>query len=112
MKGEPGARSVALPVTDLVANDHMAVMHGGAQMTFADIALGVATVDAIGGATNCATAQLHYNFARAVRMGSLLVCRPEVVRRTSRLVFTRGLFTVGDEVVGSADAIFNVFEQR
>lgn len=85
---------------------------GRAQMTFADIALGVATVDALGGATNCATAQLHHNFARAVRIGSVLVCRPEVVRRTSRLVFTLGLFTVDGDVVGSADAIFNVFEQR
>ncbi|VWX54849.1 PaaI family thioesterase [Novosphingobium sp. 9U] len=89
----------------------MGMVHGGALMTFADIALGVAVVDAIG-APNCSTAQLQYHFAAGVKVGSLLVCVPEVVRRTRRMVFTRGLFRVGDETVGSADAIYNVFEQR
>lgn len=110
-RGEPGAREVCLPCSDAVANDHMGMVHGGALMTFADIALGVAVVDAIGG-PNCSTAQLQYHFAAGVKVGSLLLCTPEVVRRTRRMVFTRGLFRVGEETVGSADAIYNVFEPR
>ncbi|MEW9854097.1 PaaI family thioesterase [Novosphingobium sp. M1R2S20] len=111
MRGEPGAREVCLPCGTAIANDHMGMVHGGALMTFADIALGVVTVDAIGGPW-CSTAQLQYHFALGVKVGSLLLCSPELVRQTRRMVFTRGLFRVGEETVGSADAIYNVFEPK
>ncbi|MDE8653507.1 PaaI family thioesterase [Novosphingobium album (ex Liu et al. 2023)] len=108
MRGRPGAREVALPTDKRVANDHMGMVHGGALMTFADIALGIAVVDEIGGA-HCATAQLQYQFAGGAKIGSLVTCEPEVVRRTSTMVFTRGLFKADGKVIGSADAIFKVF---
>ena len=109
MRGEAGAREVLLPSTEAIANDHMGMVHGGALMTFADIALGIVAVDAIG-APRCATAQLNYQFVRGVSVGSAVCCRPELVRKTRRLVFARGLFTVDGETVGSADGIFNVFD--
>lgn len=109
MRGTPGAREILLPTGTLVANDHMGMVHGGALMTFADIALGVVAVDAIG-APRCATAQLNYQFVRAVPVGTAVIARPELVRLTRRLVFVRALFAVDGETVGTADAIFNVFE--
>jgi len=110
-RGAVGAREVCLPCGAGITNDHMASVHGGALMTFADIALGVAVVDAIG-APLCSTAQLQYHFAAAVKVGDLLLCKPEIVRKTRRMIFVRGLFRVGDDTVGSADAMYNVFEPR
>lgn len=108
MSGEPGAREVILLTDEDVANDQVGNVHGGALMTFADIALGVAAVDAIG-EPRTTTIQLQYSFAGGVRVGETVSCRPEVVRKTRRLVFTRGVFTVGDRVIGSAEGIYNVF---
>ena len=107
--GEPGARTVALPSNPDNANDHIGSVHGGVLMTFSDIALGVAVVDAIGG-PNCATVQLQYQFAGAVPVGSLVTCEPEVVRRTRQLVFVRGIVKADGKVVGSTEGIFKVFE--
>lgn len=109
MRGEPGAREVALLTGEMAANDHLKMIHGGALMTFADIALGIVAVDAVG-EPRCATAQLNYHFVRGVTVGALVTCAPQLVRRTRRMVFARGLFEVGGEIVGSADGIFNIFE--
>lgn len=111
VKGEPGNRIVGLLSDERIANDHMGTVHGGALMTFSDIALGVAVVDAIGG-PNCATAQLQYNFVAAARIGSLITCEPEVVRKTSQMVFARGLVKADNVVLGSTEAIFKVFVPR
>ncbi len=108
VKGEPGRRIVAFPTHERVENDHMGTVHGGALMTFADLALGLAAVDAIG-EPKCATAQLQFQFAAAARIGSLVTCEPELVRKTSQLVFVRGIFRADGRVIGSADAIFKIF---
>lgn len=109
VRGEAGSREIALQTGVEIANDHMGMVHGGALATFADISLGFVAVDAIG-EPKLATAQLNYQFVGGVRVGNLVVCRPELVRRTRRLIFARGLFFVEDAPVGSADAIFNVFD--
>lgn len=109
MKGDVGARTVGLLAGEVTRNDHMGTVHGGALMTFADIALGVVTVDAIG-APSCATAQLQYHFAAAAPTGSFITCEPELVRKTSQMVFARGLVKADGKVVGSADAIFKVLD--
>jgi acyl-coenzyme A thioesterase PaaI-like protein len=108
-KGPPGARVVAMMGDQAVANDHMGMVHGGALMTFADIALGVAVLDAIG-EPRCATLQLQYQFASGVPVGSFITCEPELVRKTSQMVFVRGLIKADGKVAGSAEAIFKVFE--
>ena len=110
-RGALDTREVCLPCTQAIANRHIGVVHGGALMTFADIALGLAVVDAIGGPW-CSTIQLQYHFAAPVPIGCLLICAPEVLRRTRRMVFTRGLFGVEGEVLGSADGLYNVFEPK
>ena len=109
MKGPPGSRTVCLIADDRAQNDHMGIIHGGALMTFADIAFGLAVADELGGAY-CVTAQLQYHFVAATQPGQLITCQPEVVRRTSQMVFVRGLVKSGDRTVGSGDAIFKVLE--
>ena len=109
VSGQPGARQVALVSTDAHANDHIGVIHGGVLMTFADIALGVATSEALGLA-HCVTAQLQMQFVATAAVGSLLICEPEVVRKTSSLVFARGLIQADGKVVASADGIFKVLD--
>jgi acyl-coenzyme A thioesterase PaaI-like protein len=106
-RGETGGREVALLTTPEIANDHMGIVHGGALMTFADIALGLAAAEALGG-PSMATAQLQFHFTAAAPIGALLTCKPELVRKTSQLVFVRGLFEAGGKTVGMADAMFKV----
>src|SRR5262245_826109 len=84
VKGEPGHRTVALLAEAAIANDHIGTVHGGALMTFADIALGLGARDAID-EPRFVTAQLQYQFAGAAPVGSLITCEPELVRRTSQL---------------------------
>ena len=109
MRGERGARTLGLQTGDEAANDHLRSVHGGALMTFADISLGFGVADLLS-APNLTTVQMQYQFAGAARVGSFVTCEPEVVRRTSQLVFIRGLFSADGKVIGSADAIFRIFE--
>ena len=109
LRGEPGARTVAIDCSPEVGNDRIGNVHGGALMTFADMALGIRVADTAGHRT-MATVQLTYNFAGGVKVGSRLTCNAELVRQTSQLVFVRGLFEAGGKVVGSAEGIFRVFD--
>lgn len=109
IRGQAGSREVALFTTRAIINDHEGMVHGGAMMTFADMALGVAAGEALGGG-HMATAQLQFHFTAATPIGVLLTCRPEVVRKTSQLVFVRGLFEAGGRTVGMADAMFKVLD--
>lgn len=110
-RGEPGARTVALLGHAGIVNDYGVVIHGGALMTFADIALGCGAADAISG-HGYVTVQLQYQFAGAGKAGSLITCAPELVRKTSSLAFLRGLIKANGEVIGSADGIFKAFVSR
>ena len=107
MRGPKGAREVAIVTSEPIANDHMGMVHGGALMTFADIALGVAAAETLEEPI-MATAQLQFHFTAATPLGVLLTCKPEVVRKTSQLIFVRGLIEAGGETVGMADAMFKV----
>jgi acyl-coenzyme A thioesterase PaaI-like protein len=109
VRGEPGERIAAIDCGAEVSNERVGNVHGGALMTFADIALGIRVADAVGHA-QMATVQLLYGFAGGVPVGSRLTCRGELVRRTRTLVFVRGLFEAGGKTVGTADGIYRVFE--
>jgi hypothetical protein len=80
-------------------------------MTVTIIAFGLAVGDAIGGRW-CSTIQLHYQFASFLQIGSLLVCVPEVSRRTRRMDLTRNLFRGGGDVIGLADGLHEVLEPK
>jgi uncharacterized protein (TIGR00369 family) len=91
------------------SNNHMGTVHGGALMTLADVALGYAVVGVLGG-RHCVTAQLQLQFVSGARIGDFVVCRPELLRQTSQLVFMRGLICVGETVAASADGIWKVLK--
>lgn len=112
VRGEIGSREVGLIAHEGIANDYGVVVHGGAMMTFADIALGLGVGDGAPPGSAMVTAQLTYQFAGGVKIGALITCASEIVRRTSSLVFIRGLIKADDEVVGSADGIFKVMKPR
>jgi acyl-coenzyme A thioesterase PaaI-like protein len=93
------------------ANAHRKTVHGGALMTFADIALGFAVAEMLGG-PYCVTVDLQLQFVAAAPTERLLTCKPELVRRTSQLVFMRALLCVDDAVVASANGVWKVLEPR
>lgn len=108
-RGAGPDREVGFFVEEAHTNNHLRTCHGGALMTFADVALGFGVVDALG-AVNCATAQLQTYFVSAAKVGEFVTCRPELVRRTAQLIFIRGLICVGERTVASADGIWKVLE--
>lgn len=91
----------------MTANENIGIVHGGAMLTFADIAMGYITAHSLG-RDHCATVQMNYQFVGAVQVGEFCVCEAELVRKTRQLVFARGLMKVGERIVGSADAVFKV----
>jgi acyl-coenzyme A thioesterase PaaI-like protein len=111
IKREAGRQSVALCAHEAILNDYGAVVHGGALMTFADVALGVGASVALDGGP-LVTVQLQYSFAGGVPAGALITCEPELVRRTSQLVFMRGLIKSDGQVVGTAEGIFKALKPR
>jgi acyl-coenzyme A thioesterase PaaI-like protein len=106
---DTGGLKAGLLTDERAANNRPAIVHGGALMTFADNALGLAACRAME-STNCSTVQLQFHFVAAAKVGDFITCAPEIVRKTSQLVFIRGLFEAGGRTVGSADAIFKFFD--
>lgn len=109
VKGEPGARTIGLVASEDIVNDYGQVVHGGALLTFADMVLGMGASDALDGGP-LVTAQLQYQFVGGVKVGQVVTGEPELVRKTSSLVFVRGLFKADGVVVGSADGIFKALK--
>jgi acyl-coenzyme A thioesterase PaaI-like protein len=105
-----GQPMVGLLARDYLANDNLGIVHGGAIMTFADMALGFGIGMANGGKGNFVTAQMQVQFVSAASVGEFVTCEPEVIRKTGSMGFVRGLIVAGDRVVASADAIFKLLD--
>lgn len=101
-----GVLTVALEAQDHLANDNLGIVHGGAMMTFADMALGCAIGQANNFKTNFVTVQLSCNLVAAGRVGQLITCNPEIVRQTSSLIFVRGVIEAEGKPLASAEGIF------
>lgn len=100
-----GRPEVCVMSAEDAANDYGVMLHGGALMTFADMAFGVGVARS-GGDGPIVTVELKLHFVASARPGALLTCAPEVVRKTSSLVFVRGLILADGATVASADGIF------
>ena len=111
MRGAGADRVIGFIAESRHGNNHLGTVHGGALMTFADISLGYAVVNALGGA-NCVPVQLQTQFVSSARMGEFITCRAELVRHSSQLVFMRGLISAGDRTVASADGIWKVLKPK
>ena len=101
--------AVGLIAQEHLANDNLGIVHGGALMTFADMALGYGVGIAARHA-KFVTAQLQVHFVASAPIGSFITCRPEVVRMTSSLAFMRGLIEVEGRNVASADGMFKLLD--
>lgn len=108
--GAAGDRQIGFIATPQQGNNQEGAVHGGALMTFADIALGYAAADALGG-SHLVTAQLQLHFVAGGKTGEFISCRPELVRRSTHLIFVRGLLVAGDRTVASADGIWKVLDK-
>ena len=111
VRGAAGAGRTVGFIADARHVNYQDTVHGGALMTFADIALGWIAADAIGHG-KCVTAQLALQFVASPRVGEFVHCEAELVRRTAQLVFVRGLIRAGDRVVASADGIWKILTPK
>lgn len=104
-----GELQIGLLAQDHLANDNLGIVHGGAMMTFGDIALGCGVAHAQANPM-FVTAQLQFHFVSAARIGDFITCAPHLVKATSQMVFIRGLFEVDGRTVASADGIFKLLD--
>ncbi|HEX3809809.1 MAG TPA: PaaI family thioesterase [Rhizomicrobium sp.] len=86
------------------------VLHGGMLMTFADLSLGAAVWDATDHAP-CVTLNMQTHFLKPGHAGDLVEVLPQLTRRTRSLVFMRGDFTVGGEILMTASSIWKLLGQ-
>ena len=108
-QGESGRRRYAIRVEDHHCNMRK-VAHGGMLMTFADLALGQAVWDATNRAPSV-TLNMQTQFLKSARQGDWIEVAPELTRRTRALVFMRGDFTVGGEIVMTASSVWKLLGQ-
>ncbi|HEX7852410.1 MAG TPA: PaaI family thioesterase [Sphingobium sp.] len=92
-------------------NEHLGTLHGGAAMTFADIAGGFRTALTLGH-QRCATLQLQTHFTAVAREGEFVWCEPEVVRQTKDIIFLRGVMRTKERAVLSFDGIWKVLGEK
>ncbi|MFL5285634.1 MAG: PaaI family thioesterase [Rhodopila sp.] len=100
------------------ADDHLnpsGIVHGGVLLAFADHGLSLLAWEAAG-RTTCITIQLNTHFLDGIRPGEFIELRGEVTRRTSSLIFLRGLVGVRNSHaardVGAVDGVWRVMRPR
>ena len=87
------------------------VTHGGMLATAFDVALGNACW-AAAEQRPCATIQLAIQYIGALQLGEFAVIHAEITRATSSLVFVRGVMSVGDRTVATAEGIWKILNWR
>jgi uncharacterized protein (TIGR00369 family) len=106
-----GKMTAALLAQEHLGNDNLGIVHGGAIMTFADMAMGLGVGHAASDSAGMfVTAQMAVQFVAAAKVGTLITCVPELVRKTSSMVFMRGLIVADEQVVASCDGIFKMLD--
>lgn len=86
------------------------VVQGGMLMTFADRGLGMIVLDAVG--RHGVTTSFEMQFVGAGRIGSFIELDGEVVRKTSSMVFMRGLLRSGRRAVASCQGSWKILSGR
>jgi uncharacterized protein (TIGR00369 family) len=105
-RGRKGVRRYAFRPAAHHCNMRGAV-HGGMLMTLADLTFGQAVWDLTDNAA-CVTLNMQTHFLKPARVGELIEVLPEMTRRTRSLVFMRGDFTVGGEIVMTASSVWKL----
>ena len=73
-------------------------VHGGVLMTFADFSLCMAATNHYN-KENCVTVSFNADFISGANVGDLIICRPEIVRKTKSLAFVNGRLETESEVI-------------
>jgi uncharacterized protein (TIGR00369 family) len=84
-------------------------MHGGALMTFADIALFMLAYETMEGHRGV-TVQLDSTFLDGAKVGDLVEASGEVTRAGRSLVFVRGQITTGERLLFTFSGVIRKFE--
>ena len=98
-------------VTDERHGNKRGVTHGGMLATAFDVAMGNACW-ASAGQRPCATVQLAIQYVGALKLGEFAVITSEITRATSSLVFVRGVMSVEDRPIATADGIWKILNWR
>lgn len=83
------------------------ICHGGMLMTFADSSLGFTAGSTIQ-SMNYVTVSMQANFLKPAQLGDLVEVAPQITRTTRELVFVRGDFRVGEELVMTAASLWKI----
>ena len=111
MLDEGETRTLGLLVDEHHCNNHMGTLHGGAVMTFADIALGAGISKIVGErARSMATLSLQTQFVSVARIGDFVTCTAELVRESKQIIFVRGLIKAGDKTIASVEGMWKLLE--
>ena len=105
-EGELGTRRFAFRVDERHVNMR-GILHGGMLMTFADLSLGQAVWDLTANAP-CVTLNMQTQFLKPAKAGDLVEVAPQLVRRTRALLFMRGDFKVGKEIIFTAASVWKL----
>ncbi|BFM07846.1 PaaI family thioesterase [Halioxenophilus aromaticivorans] len=106
-QGHPIAMGIF--VTEAQTNNHIGTLHGGALMTFADMALGSSVVASLGEERfKAVTTALNTQFVSVAKVGDFVFCEPEIVSQKKKLLFVRGVIQTNERVIGNCDGIWSV----
>lgn len=98
-------------VTDERHGNKRGVTHGGMIATAFDVALGNASWQASEGKP-CATVQLNIHYIGALQLREFAEIKCEIVRATRSLVFLRGVMSVGERTIATADGVWKILAWR
>ena len=101
VRGEGGGRARCRMFPDRTHSNLGNVAHGGAILTFIDMALFAGGYAAGADIAHSVTLDLSAQFLAPGRLGEPLDATVELLRETNRLAFMRGLVVQGDETVAS-----------
>ena len=107
--GEGIARRYAFVVDERHINLR-GVIHGGMLMTLADMTLGQAAWDACDHA-NVVTLNVQSQFIKGAKIGDIVEVTPFVTRRTRSIIFIRGDYEVGGEIIFSCASLWKIIGQ-
>lgn len=107
-RGEVGSKAFAFKTEEKHGN-LVGIVHGGMLVTFADRALSIVAMDAMG--SGCVTIEMNVHFVGAAKIGDVVEAVPEIVRKTSSLVFVRATLTSNGKPLVSISGIWKVLRK-
>jgi uncharacterized protein (TIGR00369 family) len=87
--------------------NHAGLCHGGVVSAFCDMQIRPVKL-ALGLTRFSPTVNLSVDFVASAQLGDWVQMEPELVRRTTKLMFSTALVKVGDQVVARTSAIYRL----